>query len=895
MGLVLLAHYAAITLPLIMNQVNRNRICKTLHQVQSNDFIASTRNHLVAVPGVYHSKLISAMAVTSSGALLATVSSDSSICLFHAPTNRLLFRLIEGRDICSIEFSPNGIWIAAGSWDRTVRVWDIRTGVLTLTLEGHRDVVSCVAFSPDGKRIISSSWDETILVWNFSSVASPAIATLEGHDDAVSCVRYNPDGNRVVSGSLDQTVRLWDMVSSSCIRVIRAGAEILALDICRDGSHILAGSSDGNVHLWSILNSDIPQKAQTGAGSVGFLSSSGSFAVVGDWRSGEVRLWSTSGGIRCVGDITFSGNSYVTSSVLSNNGDCVVFGFNDGSIECCSFGTLLSRVVDQNPTLPIADVLLQQELTLPVFRVSMCLWKNLYGKVKNLQFHSQQFHLAISECRDFLWKLQDSLQDSGFYDKEPRTVADEMGLQVIGDVLRTELLMGELEDMLDVACSMSQFHRLQDVSWKIYHSLSWIHENTYLSKPTEWKRKYSEALTHDLDQLIERLVEDIIVLDHEYGGKRPEITTAIKFREEIITILASRYASFQLSNGNNKDYHRAQLIECATFFHQAFCSEHFVELRALPVEKYIEFLQRSAKQCKIRETKEVTEFITRETLYQIHQEWTEIGQLIGITAFTAGFRIFNLTMAVDSMYRFETHLGTSISTTSVDHATSVIPQIRNLSLFSRSTMDAIIGPAGPPSYYQPITITPPVHPSQNVGFTEGALSDGSTHGLRDRRFKSYVDQDKELVDYTSYRKNSDKNRNPQNPRPRFSETESADGKNAGGPSSRGWKSRLTISNNDASVSPPAGTIHREGDSKRGDPDRGAIRCSHVSTAESRRKGRDSTGNPLCTTCRVLYKFRGVVRPLSSQTNLSKKRDRPSLIKSRSDLETTTNDEWYDIS
>ena len=137
----------------------------------------------------------------------------------------------------------------SGSWDKTLRLWDLATGAALRTLEGHSDNVDTVAISAAGSRALSGSWDNTLRLWDLATGGT--LQTLEGHTGSINAGAATTDGSRALSGSNDHTLRLWDVANRECLAEYIADAAIGCVAFARDDL-IVAGSADGKIHILEI-------------------------------------------------------------------------------------------------------------------------------------------------------------------------------------------------------------------------------------------------------------------------------------------------------------------------------------------------------------------------------------------------------------------------------------------------------------------------------------------------------------------------------------------------------------------------------------------------------------------------------------------------------------------
>ena len=80
--------------------------------------------------------------------------------------------------------------------------------------------MTSVAFSPDGRFALSGSWDKSLRLWELAT--GRCVRSCEGHTDFVRSVAFSPDGERVLSGSIDRALRLWQIDSGECLRILRS-------------------------------------------------------------------------------------------------------------------------------------------------------------------------------------------------------------------------------------------------------------------------------------------------------------------------------------------------------------------------------------------------------------------------------------------------------------------------------------------------------------------------------------------------------------------------------------------------------------------------------------------------------------------------------------------------
>ncbi|CEL59035.1 Vegetative incompatibility protein HET-E-1 OS=Podospora anserina GN=HET-E1 PE=4 SV=1 [Rhizoctonia solani AG-1 IB] len=277
---------------------------------------------LILGPLTAHTDTVTSVDYSPAGDQFASGSGDCTICIWdaqpgsglplfafsslimkinkkkkNAQTRAVLLGPLTGHTdwVTSVAYSPRGTSLASGSYDRTVRVWDTRSGDMILgPLRGHAYMVTTVRYSPTGTYIASGSWDWTILVWDARS-GDMVLGPLTGHTDSILSIGFSPDGTRLASSSDDSSIHVWDTQTGQVVlgplkgraergqvRYSPTGAhiyscqdnriwvldaytgnvalgpltghqrDITSIDISPDGTRLISGSIDNSIRVWDV-------------------------------------------------------------------------------------------------------------------------------------------------------------------------------------------------------------------------------------------------------------------------------------------------------------------------------------------------------------------------------------------------------------------------------------------------------------------------------------------------------------------------------------------------------------------------------------------------------------------------------------------------------------------
>ncbi|KAJ7217003.1 WD40 repeat-like protein [Mycena pura] len=279
------------------------------------------------------------------------------------PYHRLF---LEGHDHAVRALAARGRTLVSGSYDCTVRVWDLVTGTCRWVLTGHTQKVYSVVLDPTRHQACSGSMDGTVRIWDL--MTGRCAHTLTGHTSLVGLLGLSP--RTLVSAAADSTLRVWDPDTGALLHTLAAHTGAITC-FQHDEFKVLSGS-DGTLKMWNIRDGTVARDLLTGITGVWQVVFEGRWCVAASnqTRNGAVQtvldVWDFAGeGEDWVGEPPGGVYDESDSGVSDDEDDDTTSGFGSARTRR-SMDVEMGMIVEDDDEQEQADVdAMDQDLLVP--------------------------------------------------------------------------------------------------------------------------------------------------------------------------------------------------------------------------------------------------------------------------------------------------------------------------------------------------------------------------------------------------------------------------------------------------------------------------------------------------------------------------------------------------
>ena len=241
-----------------------------------------------------------------------------------------LMRVISGHLgwVRALTVEPDNQWFASGAGDRTIKIWDLATGGLKLTLTGHISTVRGLAVSPRHPYMFSCGEDKMVKCWDLET--NKVIRHYHGHLSGVYTLALHPTLDVLVTGGRDGVARVWDMRTRSNVHVLSGHTGTVADLVCQEADpQVITGSLDSTVRMWDLAAGKTMGVLTHHKKGVRALATHPSEFTFATGSTGSIKQWKCPEGAFMQ---NFEGHNAIINTLSANDNNVLFSGGDNGSM-----------------------------------------------------------------------------------------------------------------------------------------------------------------------------------------------------------------------------------------------------------------------------------------------------------------------------------------------------------------------------------------------------------------------------------------------------------------------------------------------------------------------------------------------------------------------------------
>jgi WD40 repeat protein len=272
------------------------------------------------------------VAFSPDGRFLASGTEDGKIQLWDLTAGKSSAINAHSKEVNAIVFSPDGTKLASSASDG-VKIWNLQQGSLShfKNLANASLKVRSIAFSPNGQTIATGTAEGQIKLWQVNT--GKELPGLSGHKGQVSVLTYSPDGRTIVSGGIDNTIKIWNLNQPNSRRALTLTGHqdlILSIIFSRDGQTLITSSRDRTIRMWNFNTRQLQRPPLSVDGLIlnFYVAISPDGNILASGNNSNIKIWNLSNNQ----SQELAGHNHSVSSLVFSSDGKLASGSQDGTI-----------------------------------------------------------------------------------------------------------------------------------------------------------------------------------------------------------------------------------------------------------------------------------------------------------------------------------------------------------------------------------------------------------------------------------------------------------------------------------------------------------------------------------------------------------------------------------